>query len=85
MSRGSLVSTPESWPGEGEGMGGDIGIATGEMGEGRRSILLGENTSGNFVDLRSPPARVSRSVISSESLRSRVSIQHGIIPSHIPQ
>ena len=59
MSRGSLVSTPESWPGEGEG--GEMGRVAGERGEGRRSISLDENTS-------------SRSVISSESLRSVVSM-----------
>ena len=73
MSRGSLVSTPESWLGEGEG--GEMGVTgmvTGERGEGRRGILFGKNTSGNLVDLYSPPAWVSRSVISSESLRSMV-------------
>lgn len=62
------MSTPESWLGEGEG--GKRGTVTGERGEGRRNVSLGENTSGNFIALHSPPACVSRSVISSESLRS---------------
>ena len=74
-----MVSTPESWPGEGEGgETGVTGMVTGERGGGRRGILFGENTSGKLVDLYSPPAWVSRSVISSESLRSMVSIQYNI-------
>lgn len=71
-----MVSTPESWPGEGEGGAGERGTVTGEKGKERRGASLGENTSGNFTDLRSPPAWASRLVISSESLRSKVSRQH---------